>query len=187
MESPDPDPCQGSTAACCIVRTVGNWQNINSDPTWASVNNWHWRSSEVCIGIIAACIPPLRRGYKAFTSGINSYLSHRSLQKSSSRGLVESEKSPESAFAKIFRRGQASYESRLEAAVHAVNVETRRAQTHGAGDSDFAMQNLHGDKQTMDPGIQKTTRIDIENDSLPSSQHGLSAEEELGERARYFV
>ncbi|KAL8833703.1 MAG: hypothetical protein Q9176_007859 [Flavoplaca citrina] len=175
------------TAACCIVRTVGNWQNINSDPTWASVNNWHWRSWEVCIGIIAACIPPLRPGYKAFTSGINSYLSHRSLYKSSSRGLVESEKSPKSAFVKIFHHGQACHESGLEAAAHAVDVEASRAQAHGAGDDDFAMQNLHGDKQTIDQGIQKTTRIDIENDSLPRSHRGLSAEEELGERARYFI
>ncbi|KAL8868803.1 MAG: hypothetical protein Q9174_004741 [Haloplaca sp. 1 TL-2023] len=177
------------TAACCIVRTVGNYQNVNSDTTWTSVNNWHWRSWEVSIGIIAACIPPLRPGYKACTTGINSYLTHRPRLRSSSKGLVDSEKSPKSALANFFHRGHGSHESGLEAAAHAVDVEASRVQAHGAGDDDFAMQNIHGDKQTMGHGIQKTTRIDVEgeNDSIPRSQPGLSAEEELGERARYFV
>ena len=81
------------------------------------------------------------------------------------------------------------HESGLEAAAHAVDVETRRAQAHGVGDDDLAMQNLHGDKQITNQGIQKTTRIDIdgESDSIPRSRQGFSAEEELGERARYFV
>ena len=160
---------------------------MNSDPTWASINNWHWRSWEVAIGIIAACIPPLRPGYKAFTSGINSYLSQRSHHKSNSGGLVESEKSPKSAFVNFFHRGQTSHESGMEAAARAVDVEASRAQAHGAGDDDFAMQNLHGDKQTTNQGILKTTRFDIKDNSMPRSQRGRSAEEELGERARYFV
>ncbi|KAL8668836.1 MAG: hypothetical protein Q9168_006550 [Polycauliona sp. 1 TL-2023] len=177
------------TAACCLVRTIGNWQNVNSDPTWASVNNWYWRSWEVSLGIIAACIPPLRPGYKAMTSGINSYLSHRSSRKSSSGTLVDTEKSsePTSVFAKIFHGGQASHESGVEAAAHAVDVEANRAQVHGAGDDDFAMQNLPGDKKTRSLGIQKTTTIDIEDRSASGSRRDLSADEGKGEKTRDFI
>ncbi|KAL8993933.1 MAG: hypothetical protein Q9169_005968 [Polycauliona sp. 2 TL-2023] len=177
------------TAACCIVRTIGNWQNVNSDPTWASVNNWYWRSWEVSIGIIAACLPPLRPGYKALTSGINSYLSHRSSHRSNSPTLVGTEKSsskPGSALAKIFHGRRGSHESGMEAAAHAVDVEANRAQVHGAGDDDFAMRNLHGDKKTTDQGIQKTTTIDIEDQSTSGSRRGLSRDE-CGQRTKDFV
>ncbi|KAL8846190.1 MAG: hypothetical protein Q9221_008701 [Calogaya cf. arnoldii] len=122
-------------------------------------------------------------GYKVFTSGTNSYLSHRSLRISSSGALVDSDKpsKPASAFVNLFRRGQSSHESGLEAATHTFEVEASRAQAHGAGGDDFAMQNLHGDKKTTTQSIQKTTTIDIEDKSAPGSQGGLSAEEELGE------
>ena len=52
------------TGSLSIVRTVLNWQNETSDPTWASIPNWYWRSWEVFFGIAAACIPTLRPGYK---------------------------------------------------------------------------------------------------------------------------
>ena len=52
------------TGALSIVRTVLNWQNEADDPTWASIPNWYWRSWEVFFGIVAACIPTLRPGYK---------------------------------------------------------------------------------------------------------------------------
>lgn len=69
-----------STAACCVVRTVLNWQNINGDVTWVSVDNWYWRAMEVFVGIVAACIPALRPGYKVISTGVSSYIStHRSM------------------------------------------------------------------------------------------------------------
>ncbi|KAI4267784.1 MAG: hypothetical protein L6R38_008096 [Xanthoria sp. 2 TBL-2021] len=146
------------TAACCTVRTVMNWQNISSDPTWTSVVNWYWRTWEVSIGIVAASIPPLRPAYKLVTSGMKTYLSKRSFRKSSSGALEESghPSKPASAFARIFPRR--SNESAMEAAAHTVSVEAGRAQAYGEGEEGFAMQNLPGDQ-----GIQKTTRIDIEN------------------------
>ncbi|KAL8760598.1 MAG: hypothetical protein Q9184_003230 [Pyrenodesmia sp. 2 TL-2023] len=177
------------TAACCIVRTVLNWQNVNSDPTWASVNNWYWRSWEVCIGISTACIPPLRPGYKALRAGINSYMSHRSSRKSSSGALVdqESPSKPASVFGKIFHWRQASHEPAIEAAANAISVEAGRAQAYGAGEDGFAMQNLPGDKKPMTRGIKKTTTIDIENQSVRGSQRSLSPPDDNRERSRYFV
>lgn len=47
------------TAACCIVRTILNWQNDHADQTWVAVDNYIWRCVEVNIGIIAPCIPTL--------------------------------------------------------------------------------------------------------------------------------
>ena len=52
------------TGSLSLVRTVLNWQNETDDPTWASIPNWYWRSWEVVFGIVAACIPTLRPGYK---------------------------------------------------------------------------------------------------------------------------
>ena len=71
------------TTACCIVRTILNWQNVNSDPSWESVDNWYWRSWEVCIGITAASVPTLRPGYKRLSNTIASYRSARTSRKSS--------------------------------------------------------------------------------------------------------
>lgn len=165
-----------------------NWQNVNSDPTWASVANWYWRSWEVCIGIVAACIPALRPGYRAFTAGINSYLSHRSFRRSSSETLVDPNhpSKPASFFAKFFHRGQASHESAFEAAAHSASVEAGRAQAYGAGEDGFAMQNLPGDKKPKQ-GIKKTTTIDVEDKSAPDSQRSLPSQDWSGERSRYFV
>lgn len=41
-----------------------NWQNVSSDPTWASLPNWYIRTWEVLFGVVAACVPALRPGYK---------------------------------------------------------------------------------------------------------------------------
>ncbi|CAL8582304.1 hypothetical protein XPA_007971 [Xanthoria parietina] len=162
------------TAACCTVRTIMNWQNISSDPTWTSVVNWYWRTWEVSIGIIAASIPPLRPAYKLLTSGMKTYLSNRSFRKSSS-GALEDPSKPASAFARIFP--WRSDDSAMEAAAHTVSVEAGRAQAYGEGEEGFAMQNLPGDR-----GIQKTTRIDVEN---MNAQGGPGNEQ--GEKGRYFV
>ena len=51
------------TGACCIVRTVLNDQSLPADASYGGVVNWVWRTFEVQIGIIAACIPSLRPLY----------------------------------------------------------------------------------------------------------------------------
>ncbi|MCJ1374253.1 hypothetical protein MMC20_005485 [Loxospora ochrophaea] len=52
------------TGSICLARTVLNNENVNGDPTWVSVQNWHLRSWEVCIGIVAASIPAIHPGYR---------------------------------------------------------------------------------------------------------------------------
>ena len=51
------------TGACCVVRTVLNDQSLPADGSYGGVVNWVWRTFEVQIGIIAACIPSLRPLY----------------------------------------------------------------------------------------------------------------------------
>ena len=176
-----------STAACCIVRTVLNWQNVNSDPTWESVTNWYWRSWEVCIGIVAACIPALRPGYRTVSTGITSYLSHRFSRKSSDFALVDSHhpshpSASREANAQHVAPPQASHGPALGAAAQAVSAEADRAQEYGAGVDGFAMNSLPGDMKPADQGIKKTTRIDIAGTSADDSQRSL----DLGDVERGF-
>lgn len=166
------------TAACCIVRTVLNWQNINSDPTWDSVNNWYWRDWEVFIGIVAACIPALRPGYKTISAGISSYLSHRSARKSSDFALVDLRHpshppANREVNAQHITSPQASYDPALRAATQAISAEADRAQEYGAGVDGFAMNSLPGDRKPVDRGIKKTTRIDVAGTSSDGSQRSL--------------
>ena len=60
------------TAACTIVRTVMNWQNLAPDGTWYVTVNTMWRTAEVNVGIMAACCPTLvplfRRLHERVTS-----------------------------------------------------------------------------------------------------------------------
>ncbi len=180
-----------STAACCIVRTVMNWQNVNSDPTWESIDNWYWRSWEVCIGIVTACIPALRPGYKTVSAGIRSYISHRSSRKSSDFPLVDTREpsrphASQKPNAQHITHPQASYDPALGAAAQAVSVEADRAQEYGAGEEGFTMNYLPGDMKTADQGIKqgikKTTRIDVAGRSADGSQRSL----DLGDVERGF-
>ncbi|KAL2053771.1 hypothetical protein ABVK25_006076 [Lepraria finkii] len=52
------------TGACCIVRTVLNFQSLSTDLTYGGITNWYWRTFEVQMGIIAACAPTLRPGWR---------------------------------------------------------------------------------------------------------------------------
>lgn len=176
------------TAACCIVRTVLNWQNVNSDPSWKSIDNWYWRSWEVCIGIIAACIPALRPGYKTVSVGIISYLSHRNSGKSSDVALVgpgnTSQQTPadQKPSSRHVAHPQASYDPAFGAAAQAVSAEADRAREYGAGEEGFAMNYLPGDMKTADQGIKKTTRIEVGGRSADGSQRSL----DLGDVERGF-
>ena len=52
---------------------------MNDDPPWKSDPNLYFRTWEVGVGIIAACIPALRPGYKAVQKRVsNYYFSHKS-------------------------------------------------------------------------------------------------------------
>ena len=52
------------TGSLSVVRTVLNGQNVAYDTSWDSLPNWYWRALEVFFGVVAACIPTLRPGYK---------------------------------------------------------------------------------------------------------------------------
>ena len=54
------------TGACCLVRTVINNQALPLDESYDGIVKWVWRTFEVQIGIIAACIPTLRPLYLCF-------------------------------------------------------------------------------------------------------------------------
>lgn len=60
--------------ACCIVRMVLNFQAIPLDLTYGGIDNWFWRLIEVQLGIIAACAPALRPGYKLVKRGMSSLI-----------------------------------------------------------------------------------------------------------------
>jgi len=60
------------TAACCIVRTVLNWQTVHSDQTWVGIDNFMWRCVEVNLGIGCACIPTLLPLYRLLRDKIGS-------------------------------------------------------------------------------------------------------------------
>lgn len=179
-----------STAACCIVRTILNWQNVNSDPTWASIDNWYWRAWEVCIGIVAACIPTLRPGYRTIFKGISAYFSRRSLRQNSDFALFEPtntrrRSSDLKSDGEQIIRPQASYSPCFGAAAQAVSSEANRAERFGVGVEGFPMKALPGDKRTANQGIKKTTRIEIDNSSASRSQKSLGLEDEergLGNR-----
>lgn len=169
-----------STAALCMVRTILNWQNVNSDPTWISIPAWYWRAWEVCIGIVAACIPALRPGYQLVSTSIATYMSHRSLRMSSDPILGDKNKTPQA------RPGQ-SRDPALLATAGAISTEADRAKEYGSGEEGFAMRASPGDKQTADQGIKKTTRIDI-GTSTRESQGSLDlGDPERGLGNRIFL
>ncbi|KAL8720595.1 MAG: hypothetical protein Q9225_002559 [Loekoesia sp. 1 TL-2023] len=64
------------TGAFSIVRTVLNGQNVARDTSWDILPNWYWRSCEVFFGIVAACIPTLRPGYKWLRAKIHNKFAH---------------------------------------------------------------------------------------------------------------
>ncbi len=80
------------TGACCIVRTVLNSQALPTDFTYGGIVNWYWRLFEVQLGIIAACIPALRPGYKWSRTKIRTYISSNS--KSSHRYFSKEQAQP---------------------------------------------------------------------------------------------
>ena len=150
-----------------------NWQNVNSDPTWASIDNWYWRSWEVSLGIIAACVPALRPAYKTLSASIASY---RSTRKASDATLVAPTDNYNSS--KMQRRQQPV--NAYSAAARAASDQAHRAEEYGVGDEGLAMNFLPGDKKFVNPGIKKTTEIDVSG----TSAHGSQSSWEFGDLER---
>lgn len=178
-----------STAACCTVRTALNWQNVTSDPTWTSVYNLYWRAAEVNFGIIAACLPPLRPAYATTTSFLKSYLSRVSTKRSSTFTRIVEGKSTKARSDEepIVQRGTNAAQqitSPLEAASHDASAEVDRARKYGIGEEGFEMKSIPGDRTSMDSGIKKTTRVDVEVSSPRSLALGGG---ERGDDGTYFV
>ena len=167
-----------------------NWQNVNSDATWESIDNCYWRAWEVSIGIIAACIPALRPGYKTITVSLHSYLARHSSQKFSALGSTKAKMplgahSDEAAISQYGADSAKQPSEPREAARHAASAEIDHAVRYGVGEENFAMKSLPGDKSTMDQGIKKTTRVDVEIGSHQSP--GLDDGDARSEGGSYFV
>ena len=156
-----------STGALCIVRTVLNWENVNADATWESIPNWHFRTWEVNIGIITACIPALRPGYRVVVSSISTYYSLRSSspnskptgrhqgyeQTDSTRDIEDKARLAE----ELTHPGQAShYTPAMRGAAHTARIQADRVTEVGAGEEEFPMQGIKGDLGTVEEGIKKT-------------------------------
>ena len=142
-----------STAAICVVRTILNWQNVNADPTYLSVTNWHWRAWEVCIGVTAACIPALRPGYRTIVASVASYRSNRSSRKTS-HNIPNDLENPSAT-------SQGQGYNAYAAAAETFSSEADLAQAYGAGEDNFPMQSLPGDMKTANEGLKKVARQGI--------------------------
>ncbi|KAL8746033.1 MAG: hypothetical protein Q9190_001900 [Brigantiaea leucoxantha] len=168
--------------------SYGEWiqtfQTLISDPTWVSIDNWYWRVFEVNIGIIAANIPALRPGYRTVAASISSYLSRRTLLKDNTTRVALDTNSDKVPIAKTKENTFKPSKTPLRAAAGTASTEADRAQEVGAGDDGFAMKSLPGDKRTMEEGIKKTIRVDVDIESQKSLGLGGS---ETGEGNTSFI
>lgn len=172
-----------------MVRTVLNWQTVNSDETWISVTNWHWRSWEVGLGIIAASIPTLRPGYRSVISNLNTFWSQRSLRRRSGDTHGNSSLHDPSFTKRLLNRTKTSRDPVVEVPARTAKSETGRARTYGDGNDSFAMQYLPGDQQIPPQAIRKTATMDIKQPGMPGSQRSFleSVSVESGEKHRDFM
>ena len=65
----------------------------------------------------------------------------------------------------------------LRMAAHTASIEADRALEFGAGEEGFAMKSLPADKRTVDQGIKKITRLDVDGSSQ-GSWGGMDLERE---------
>ena len=127
----------------------------------------------MCIGITAACIPALRPGYRTMTAAISSYISHRSQRKTSDIALVNTGDPSH----KRAHKAEQNNDQAFRAAAQAASAEADRSKHLGAGEEGFAMNDLPGDMGTMDEGIRKFTRIDVDSTKADERQRSI----ELGD------
>ena len=117
------------------------------------MTNWHWRSWEVGIGVTAACIPALRPGYRTVVASLASYRSKRSSRKTSQNILNDLENPSGTS--------QEQGDSAYAAAAETFSAEADLAQAYGAGEDNFPMKSLPGDKKTADEGLKKVAQKGI--------------------------
>ncbi|KAL2040026.1 hypothetical protein N7G274_007429 [Stereocaulon virgatum] len=134
------------TGACCIVRTVINWQSVPKyDYTYGGIDNWFWRLFEVQLGIIAASIPTLRPGYKWLT------------------GRVLRLRSGYSGTTTLSRRSR-------EKGLQFENARSRTKESVNKKSSNWT--EIEGDDNIALPDycqIRKTTQVDVEREAIRDS------------------
>ncbi|KAL8693583.1 MAG: hypothetical protein Q9218_001625 [Villophora microphyllina] len=140
------------TGACCIVRTVLNFQAIPKDYTYGGIDNWYWRLFEVQLGIIAACIPALRPGYKWTQSKIHSYISSH-IRSSFTRFSKEQQQPQHLEEVKTARHLKA----------HPANTYSDPPMMLGSDASRTVVASLGSGGDVADPKIWRSTQFDVES------------------------
>ena len=195
-----------STAGLCIVRTVLNWQTYNFDPTWEGVPNYIIRHWEICVGVIAACIPALRPGYCVVITSIstNCSLRHRSSfsqyhQSNSESGCVgriraKMEGKCEDVEEKAHLAKEISHPEPVardypatRAIAHLVSVQAGHAAEVVAGKEENPIEGTKGNSGTMEQGITKTTWFGTESEAESQNQSLGDGDLERGECRREFA
>ncbi|KAI4152250.1 MAG: hypothetical protein LQ340_003027 [Diploschistes diacapsis] len=150
------------TGCFCIVRTIGNWQNVNQDPTWNSVVNC-W---EVCIGIVAASIPALRPGYKSLKARIRTYSLSRSAVKIPEKtGTTKPSVPTKPSEFNVSRNVPVIPSAVLRPDISDTNAMCSTASAEDA--SNFSPEMF---------GIMKTTKVDLESQRTGSREGGTGSE-----------
>ena len=203
-----------STAGLSTVRAVLNWENVNADETWESVPNWAFRSWEVSVGIIAACIPALRPGYRVVSSYVSTYYSlhygsgvstkpSRDQRKTSDesddtlvgrpsaqaeRRTRDLEEKPQLAQELTYPSQAVPYDSAAHGATHVASVQADRSTAIGEGVEDFPMSSIRGDLGKTEQGIKKTTWFGTDSEPEESQIRSFgSGDLERGQSGRGFI
>ncbi|KAL8782218.1 MAG: hypothetical protein Q9213_005584 [Squamulea squamosa] len=156
------------TGACCIVRTVLNFQSLPKDFTYGGIPNWYWRLFEVQLGIIAACIPALRPGYKWMQTKIQTYISsHTKL--SHTRFSKKQPRAQHIEEAKTARHLQA----------HPANVYSDPPMLLRSGNTTM-VGSLGSREMELPPNlyVQDSTVVDVESQRKIGSQNSMNEEPE---------
>ncbi|KAL8775494.1 MAG: hypothetical protein Q9194_003713 [Teloschistes cf. exilis] len=159
------------TGACCIVRTVLNYQSIPKDFTYGGIDNWYWRLFEVQLGIIAACIPALRPGYTWTRTKISSYISSRT---PSSFTRFSKEPPPPQHLEEV---KQARH---LKA--HPANTYSDPPMMLGSDPSRTVVASLGSGGDLADQKMWRSTQFDVESQREPG--HGVDSLEEAESKIR---
>ena len=172
-----------------------NWQNITSDATWASIDNWYWRSWEVGLGIVAACIPALRPGYRSLSASLISHFSHRSLyERHADAALLDTKNAAPKSAGQIHVGPQVPVQApivrhgpELRAPPQTMSAKVDRVQKVGADDDTIAMQSLTGDKELVGDGARKMKTFDLSETSVgPSRRDEKPRDLEQGSENRTY-
>ncbi|KAL8668085.1 MAG: hypothetical protein Q9202_000063 [Teloschistes flavicans] len=155
------------TGACCVVRTVLNYQSIPKDFTYGGIDNWYWRLFEVQLGIIAACIPALRPGYTWTRSKISSYISSRT--RSSFTRFSKEPRPPQ-------HLEEVKQARHLKA--HPANTYSNPPMMLGSDPSRTVVASLGSGGDLADGTMWRSTQFDVESQREPGQGADVVVEEE---------